>query len=223
MGKKVSKSEYEDRMISTMREIVSEFEDEIEIGEIATTHKITIKTVYRILNKYYGNDEKQKFEALLQKQIIRLYEEGVSKSEIGKRFGLSSVSKYIDEYYKKSEKVDYRKINEENERIQRQKDKKEKKEFMLAQKKEIEEQNKEIIRLYENGAKQKEIAEMFGLKRGTVADRINRYYSKSGENRNVMLDKAIIDGLAKGKAQTAIAKEIGKSRKTVSRIINRLI
>ena len=223
MGKNISKNEYEERMAATMHEIAMEFEDGIEIREIATTHKLTIETIYRILKKYYGENEKQKFDTLLQKQIIKLYEDGLSKSEIGKRFGLASVTKYIEDYYKKSEKVDFRKINEENERIQKQKIKKEKKEVILTQKNEIQEQNKEIIRLYENGIKQKEIAKMFGLKRSTVAGRIHRYYKKSEGSRNDLLDKAIIDGLATGKTKTAIAKEVGKSRTTISRRIERLI
>ena len=138
-------------------------------------------------------------------EIVEKWEQGTTQQELAKEYRLSirTINRRISEYYEKEGK---------------QKPK---------PKRKIEIPIDEIVKKWEQGVIEKELAKEYGVSQATINNRISEYYKREGKQRpkkelNPKIElpiEEIVEKWKQGTIQQELAKEYGVSKTTITKRI----
>ena len=201
-----------------MEEIVSKWENGATQQELADEYGITRRTINTRIKEWY--EEKGKIKPrisgknrieLPMEEIVSKWENGTTLKELVDEYGTSfeTIRTRIKEWYEKKEKIKPKTKRDGGQN---------KKELPM----------EEIVSKWENGATQQELADEYGISRGTVITRINKWYEENGKEKpqdavkrrrsKVMKDrvirgpKIVIEYLKKGATPEQILEIAQKNR-----------
>ena len=148
--------EYYEQKNKRNQEIVGKWRNGATKAELADEYGIPQNAIYIIIRRY--SEEKEEEDK--DQEIAEKWENGAKRRELADEYGVSesTISNIIRKYYNGKGKENPRKPK------------------ILS-----EEEIKEIVEKWENGATRTALAEEYGVSEGTIYVRVQKYYEQSGE------------------------------------------
>ena len=204
-----------------VEEIVAKWENGVTQMELAVEYEICYVTIRKRINEWYEEKGKMKPERGRKKnielqieEIVLKWENGLSLQKLAYEYGTNHVTigKRINEWYEEKGKI------------------KPKRDIKRKKKKEL--PVEEIVRKWQNGITQQELADKYGVNSRTISRRIHEWYEengkikperdiKRGSKKKIELPVEEIVGKWKnGTTQKELADEYGTSCGTIFKKIN---